>query len=138
MKSLKSNFPYNGKSRIGFFLARLGPSVCLGSERARAMEKSNRIFDYGNSATSRMQHYTEISPIRSRRARESLGSGIWYFPHFALSRGFTCPVLRLLEVAVRSRNAFFSHSEPAKACTSNPSFLTQLVSLWPHRHFESK
>ena len=39
------------KSKIGFFLARLGPSVWLGSERARTMErsaareKSNRIFD---------------------------------------------------------------------------------------------
>ena len=65
------------------------------------------------------------------KAKEILGSGIWYFPHFALSRGFTCPVPRGFEVAVRSRNAFFSDG-PFRARRSlhlmTVFFLTQLAS----------
>ena len=141
MKHLESYFPAKAteKLKIGFFLARLGPSVCLGSERARTMERSaarersNRIFDYGNSATSRIQHHTETSPIRSGKDAKQR---IRYFPHFEISRGFTCPVPRMLKVAVRSRNAFFSDG-PFRACQnlhlihafSRPTFLTSVTDI---------
>ena len=100
MNHLESYFSAKAteKLKIGFFLARLGPSVCLGSERARTMERSaarersNRIFDYGNSATSRMQHHVETSPNPLREGYQAENPWLRYFPRFALSRGFTCPV----------------------------------------------
>ena len=144
MKHLESYFPAKAteKLKIGFFLARLGPSVCLGSERARTMERSaarersNRIFDYGNSATSRIQHHIETSPNPLREGYQAENPWLRYFPHFEISRGFTCPVPGVLEVAVRSRNAFFSDG-PFRACRSvhlmqafsRPTFLTSVTDI---------
>ena len=106
MKHLESYFPAKAteKLKIGFFLARLGPSVCLGSERARTMERSaarersNRIFDYGNSATSRIQHHIETFPNPIREGCQAENPWLRYFLVFSP----LCTVERLYMSCPRS------------------------------------